>query len=117
MSPVPDIDIAGNASLALLRRALRSAGTAVIVGGESKGNLTGRVERQLRALMLSSFVDQRLTGLAAKERAGDLRVVAASLAAGTVTAHIDRTYPLEHAAVAMHHLASVKVRGKIVITT
>ncbi len=37
------IDIAGNSPLARLRRALTPTGTAVIVGGESKGNLTGGI--------------------------------------------------------------------------
>ena len=43
------IDIAGNSPLSRLRRALTPTGTAVIVGGESKGNLTGGIGRQLRA--------------------------------------------------------------------
>ena len=56
------IDIAGNSPLSRLRRALTPTGTAVIVGGESKGNLTGGIERQLRALILTPFVGQRLAG-------------------------------------------------------
>ena len=67
------IDIGGNSPLSRLRRALTPTGTAVIVGGESKGNLTGGIDRQLRALLLTPFIGQRLTGLAAKERASDLR--------------------------------------------
>ena len=56
------IDIAGNSPLSRLRRALTPTGTAVIVGGESKGNMTGGFERQLRALILTPFVGQRLAG-------------------------------------------------------
>ena len=67
------IDIAGNSPLSRLRRALTPTGTAVIVGGESKGNLTGGIDRQLRALLLTPFIGQRLTGLASKERASDMR--------------------------------------------
>ena len=89
------IDIAGNSPLSRLRRALTPTGTAVIVGGESKGNLTGGIGRQLRALILTLFVGQRLTGLASKERASDLEVLADHIAAGTVTPSIDRTYPLD----------------------
>ena len=55
------IDIAGNPTLSRLRRALTPRGTAVIVGGEEGGNLTGGMDRQLRALVLSPFVGQRLT--------------------------------------------------------
>ena len=56
------LDIAGNPTLSRLRRALTPTGTAVIVGGEEGGNLTGGMDRQLRALALSLFVGQRLTG-------------------------------------------------------
>ena len=89
------IDIAGNSPLSRLRRALTPTGTAVIVGGESKGNLTGGIDRQLRALILTPFIGQRLTGLASKERASDSEVLADHIAAGTVTPSIDRTYPLD----------------------
>ncbi len=60
------IDIAGNSPLSRLRRALTPTGTAVIVGGESKGHVTGGIDRQLRAQILSPFIGQRLTGLASK---------------------------------------------------
>ena len=60
------IDIAGSPTLSRLRRALTPTGTAVIVGGEDAGQLTG-MSRQLRALALSPFVRQRLTMLVVKE--------------------------------------------------
>ena len=110
------IDIAGNSPLSRLRRALTPTGTAVIVGGESKGNLTGGIDRQLRALILTRFVGQRLTGLASKERASDLEILADHLAAGTVTPSIDRTYPLDQVPTAMRYLEAGKVKGKIAIT-
>jgi NADPH:quinone reductase-like Zn-dependent oxidoreductase len=110
------IDIAGNPPLSRLRRALTPTGTAVIVGGESKGNLTGGFGRQLRALILTPFIGQRLTGLASKERASDSEVLAAHIAAGTVTPSIDRTYPLDQVPAAMRHLEAGQVRGKIAIT-
>ena len=110
------IDIAGNSPLSRLRRALTATGTAVIVGGESKGNLTGGIDRQLRAMILTPFVGQRLTGLAAKERAADLNVLADHIAAGTVTPRIDRTYPLDQVPAAIRHLAAGNVKGKIAIS-
>ena len=110
------IDIAGNSPLSRLRRALTPTGTAVIVGGESKGNLTGGIGRQLRALILTPFIGQRLTGLASKQRASDLKILADHLAAGTVTSSIDRTYPLDQVATAMRHLEAGAVKGKIAIT-
>ena len=110
------IDIAGNSTLSRLRRALTPTGTAVIVGGESKGNLTGGMDRQLRAMILTPFVSQRLTGLASKERASDLEVLAGQITAGAVTPSIDRTYPLDQVPEAMRHLAAGKVKGKTAIT-
>ena len=109
------IDIAGNSSLSRLRRALTGTGTAVIVGGESKGNLTGGIDRQLRAMMLTPFVGQRLTGLASKERASDLEVLATHIAAGTVTPSVDRSYPLEQVPDAMRNLEAGLVKGKTAI--
>lgn len=110
------IDIGGNARLSRLRRALTRTGTAVIVGGESKGNMTGGTGRQLRALMVSPFISQRLTGLASKERASDLRILAEHIRVGGVVPDIDRIYPLEQAGEAMRYLAAGKVKGKVVIT-
>lgn len=111
------LDIAGNPSLSRLRRALAPAGTVVLVGGEDGGNLTGGMNRQLRALLLSPFVGQRFTMLIAKEAASDLERLAQFIEAGTVTPTVDRTYPLDQVPEAMRHLAAGKVRGKVAIIT
>ena len=109
------IDIAGNSPLSRLRRALTPTGTAGIVGGESKGNLTGGIDRQLRALILTPFVGQRLTGLASKERSSDLQVLADMIEAGKVTPSIGRSYPLDQVPEAMRHLEAGLVKGKTAI--
>jgi NADPH:quinone reductase-like Zn-dependent oxidoreductase len=110
------LDIAGNSPLSRLRRALTPTGTAVIVGGESKGSLTGGIGRQLRALILTPFIGQRLTGLASKQRAGDLQILADHLAAGTVTPSLDRTYPLDQVPIAIRYLEGGNAKGKVAIT-
>ena len=110
------IDIAGNAPLSRLRRALTPTGTAVIVGGEDGGNLTGGIDRQLRALALTPFVGQRLTGVGSKERGSDMERLAELVSAGKVTPGLDRTYPLDRVPDAMRHLEAGKVRGKIAVT-
>lgn len=110
------LDIAGNPGLSRLRRALTRKGTAVLVGGEDGGNLTGGMNRSLRALVLSPFVGQRLAWFVAKERASDLERLTELIEAGQVTPTIDRTYPLDRVPDAMRHLASGQVRGKAVIT-
>jgi NADPH:quinone reductase-like Zn-dependent oxidoreductase len=110
------LDIAGNPKLSRLRRALTPKGTAVLVGGEDGGNLTGGMNRSVRALVLSPFIGQRLAWFIAKERASDLERLTELIEAGQVTPSIDRTYPLDQVPDAMRHLASGQVRGKAVIT-
>jgi NADPH:quinone reductase-like Zn-dependent oxidoreductase len=109
------IDIAGNASLSRLRRALTPTGTAVLVGGEDAGRITG-MSRQLRALVLSLFVRQRLTMRVPKERASDLERLTAVIEAGQVTPSVGATYPLADAADAMRLLVAGQVRGKVAVT-
>jgi NADPH:quinone reductase-like Zn-dependent oxidoreductase len=110
------IDIAGNNSITRLRRALAPAGTLVIVGGEEGDQITGGMGRQLRAMMLSPLVRQRFGLVFPKEHFSVLERLAALVDDGSVAASVERTYPLEQAAVAMDALASGRVRGKLVIT-
>jgi NADPH:quinone reductase-like Zn-dependent oxidoreductase len=109
------LDIGGNPPLSRLRRALTPTGTAVIVGGENGGNLTG-MYRQLQALAWSPFVRQRLTMFIAKQRASDLERLTKLIEAGNVTPRIDRIYPLDRAPEAMRYLVAGRARGKIAIT-
>jgi NADPH:quinone reductase-like Zn-dependent oxidoreductase len=110
------LDIAGNPRLSRLRRALTPTGTAVLVGGEDGGNLTGGMNRSLRALVLSPFVKQRLAWFVAKERSSDLDRLAGLFEAGQVTPSIDCTYPLDAVPDALRHLEAGRVRGKVAIT-
>lgn len=110
------LDIGGNPSPTRLRRALTPRGTAVIIGGEEGGSLTGGMDRQLRALTVSLFVGQRLTGLLCKENAADLERLTKLIETGALTPSIDRTYPLAEVADAMRHLAAGQARGKVAIT-
>jgi NADPH:quinone reductase-like Zn-dependent oxidoreductase len=109
------IDIAGNTSLRRLRRALTPTGTAVLIGGEGAGRLTG-MSRQLRGLVVSLFSKQRLTLRVPKENAADLERLTAMIEAGQVTPSVGATYPLDQAATAMRELVAGTVRGKVAIT-
>jgi NADPH:quinone reductase-like Zn-dependent oxidoreductase len=109
------LDIGGNNRLPRLRRALTPRGTLVIVGGEEGGSLTGGFGRQLRALVVSMFVRQRLTMLASKERHTDLEALRPFLENGQVTPVIDRTYSLADVPNAMRHLEAGLAKGKIAI--
>jgi NADPH:quinone reductase-like Zn-dependent oxidoreductase len=109
------LDIAGNTSLRRLRRALNPTGSLVIVGGESKGNLTGGFGRSLRAPLVSIFVRPRLTMLVSKEHHADLLPLTDLIDAGRLTPSIDATYMLDQARDAMRKLEAGTVRGKISI--
>ncbi len=61
------LDIGGRNSISRLRSVLAPEGVLVIVGGEDGNRLTGGVGRQLRAMMLSPFIKQRLTTFISKE--------------------------------------------------
>ncbi len=110
------LDIGGNPTLSRLRRALTSTGTAVIVGGEQGGVVTGGFGRSLRAPLVSPFVRQRLAMLVSIEDGRFLERLTPLIEAGRVTPSIDRTYPLDQVADAMRHLEAGRVRGKVSVT-
>lgn len=110
------LDIAGNRPLRQLRRALTPRGTLVIVGGEGGGRWLGGLDRQLRALLLSPFVGQKLGTFVCSENRDDLLVLTELVESGQVGPVIDRTYPLTEAAEAIRSLREGHVRGKLVVT-
>jgi NADPH:quinone reductase-like Zn-dependent oxidoreductase len=110
------LDMAGNAPLRRLRRALAPDGTLVIGGGEDGGRWTGGLDRQVRAVALSPFVGQRLTTFISKEHHSGLERLAALADEGRLVPAIERTYALSEMPEAMRHLASGQARGKLVIT-
>jgi NADPH:quinone reductase-like Zn-dependent oxidoreductase len=110
------LDIGGNASLSRLRRALTPKGTLVIAGGETDGRWLGGSDRQLRALLLSPFVGQKLGAFVSRENHDDMIVLKELIEAGKVTPVLDRTYPLNEVPEAIRYLEQGRARGKVVIT-
>jgi NADPH:quinone reductase-like Zn-dependent oxidoreductase len=110
------LDIGGNARLSHLRGALTLRGRLVIVGGETDGRLLGGSDRQIRALLLSPFVSQRLGTFITSENAADLMTLRERIEAGAVTPVIDRSYPLAEVATAIRHLLGGQARGKLVVS-
>ncbi|MGH9197769.1 MAG: zinc-binding dehydrogenase, partial [Acidimicrobiia bacterium] len=110
------IDIGGRRRLKVLRRALTPKGTLVLLGGEDGGKFSGGMNRQLRALVLSMFVGQRLTMFVAKQNRTYLEDLTQFIDAGEVSPFIDKTYSLADVPEAMRQLEAGKVRGKIAIT-
>ena len=110
------LDIGGNTSLARLRRALTPRGTLVIAGGETSGRWLGGSDRQLRAVVLSNFIHQKLSTFICSENHKDLLVLTELIESGEITPVVDRTYPLADASQAMSHLEEGRARGKVVLT-
>jgi NADPH:quinone reductase-like Zn-dependent oxidoreductase len=110
------LDIAGNPTLRRVRRALTPHGTAVILGGEQGGRITGGFGRTLRAPLVSRFVSQRLTMVTADENGRDLERLTALIEAGQITPHVDRSYPLQEVPEAMRRLVAGQARGKVAIS-
>jgi len=110
------LDIGGNSSLSRLRRALTPKGTLVLVGGEGGGRWLGGLDRQLRALLLSPFVSQKLTLQVPAENYEDMLVLKELIEAGKVSPVIDRTFPLSEVPKAIRYVEEGHARGKAVIT-
>jgi NADPH:quinone reductase-like Zn-dependent oxidoreductase len=110
------LDIGGNSSLSRLRRALTPEGTLVIAGGETGGRWLGGSDRQVRALLLSRFVGQKMGTFISRENHEDLLVLKELVESGKITPVIDRAYPLSEAPEAIRYLEQGHARGKVVIT-
>jgi len=110
------IDIGGCHPLPRLRRILEPHGTAVIVGGEGGGRLTGGFGRSLRAPLYSLFVRPRFAMIVAGEDHERLGHLVQMVESGQLTPALDRAYPLEQAAEAMARLDAGEVCGKLAIT-
>jgi NADPH:quinone reductase-like Zn-dependent oxidoreductase len=110
------LDIGGNPSLSRLRQALAPKGTLVITGGETGGRWLGGYDRQVRALVLSRFVDQELKTFVCSENHEDMIVLTELIESGKVAPVVDRTYPLAEVAQAIQYLEQGHARGKVVIS-
>ena len=109
------VDTGGNRPLRVLRRALTPTGTLVLVGAETGGRWLGGVQRQLRAMLLSPFVGQRLGSFISSENAADLVALSELVESGAVTPVVDRTFPLAETSAAIRHLRAGRARGKVVV--
>lgn len=109
------IDIGGRNSVSRLREALSPLGSLVIVGGEDGNRITGGVGRQLRAMVLSPFVSQRLTAFVSTESHTFIERVAEYLATGQVVPVVGDRYELKDVPEAMRNLAAGNAAGKTAI--
>ena len=109
------IDIGGRNSIRRLRSVLTSTGTLVIVGGEGGNRITGGVGRQLRAMVLSRFVKQRLTTFISSGHHSLIERLAAHIESGAVTPAVQARFPLADAPRAIEQLDTGKATGKTVV--
>lgn len=109
------VDIGGLNSIRRLRRALEPRGTLVIVGGEGGGKVTGGIGRQLRALLISPFVSQRLTMFLSEEHHRRMERLADFMRDGQVVPSVGRKYRLDQVADALDDLETGSARGKSVV--
>jgi NADPH:quinone reductase-like Zn-dependent oxidoreductase len=110
------LDTGGNTPLSRLRHVLTPQGTLVIVGGETSGRWLGGADRQVRAMIVSPFVSQKLGSFICRENHEDLLVLSELVEAGKVSPLIDRTYALSETAKAIDYLTEGHARGKVVVT-
>jgi NADPH:quinone reductase-like Zn-dependent oxidoreductase len=109
------LDVAGRPSLTRLRRGLAARGTAVLTGGEGGGKFSGGMNRQLRAVLLSLFLRQRLAMFVSIERAEALERLTELVEGGLVVPALDATYPLDRTPEAMRDFVAGRVSGKVAI--
>src|SRR3954447_21217511 len=109
------LDLVGNRSLSDCRRAMTPRGTYVLVGVAGLGRWFG-LSRQIKALLLSPFVRQRIRMFLVKHTREDLAVLKDLVEAGKIAPVIDTRYALSDVPEALRHQGNGHAQGKIVIT-
>jgi len=97
------------------RRALRPAGTYVMVGASNAHLMQALLQAMLLGPVISRTGRQRVVNFIAKLNQKDLVFMQELLAAGTVVPVIDRCYPLHETAEAVRYVEEGHARGKVVI--
>jgi NADPH:quinone reductase-like Zn-dependent oxidoreductase len=110
------IDTGGRTPLRKLRRILTERGTYVIVGAETDGRLIGGVGRNLRAVLMSVFVRQRLTFFISSESPTYIEPLVEMLASGDVVPAIGQRATLDEVPDAISALVAGRASGKTAIT-
>ena len=109
------LDLVGNRPLSECRDVLVPRGTYVIVGVRDAGRWLG-LGRQVKALLLSPFVRQRMRVFVVKHTREDLAVLKNLVEAERVSPVIDRRYRLSEASDALRYQGEGHPSGKVVIT-
>ena len=110
------LDVAGSRPWSACRRVLEPRGRLVLVGAPKGSRLLGPLSHIARVRLASLRSSQKVVFFISKSSSQDLAALAELLEAGTVTASVERTYPLSEAADALRHLGEGHARGKLVVT-
>jgi NADPH:quinone reductase-like Zn-dependent oxidoreductase len=110
------IDTGGRTPLRKLRRILTERGTYVIVGAETDGRLIGGVGRNVRAVLMSMFIRQRLTFFISSESSTYIDPLVELLASGEVVPAIGRRVTLDEVPDAIRALVAGRASGKTAVT-
>jgi len=106
---------AGAQSIEDLRGVLTESGTLVLSSGEG-GRWFGSLGRLAKALAISPFVGHNLRTFVAKANTENLKDLTRLVEAGQLTPVIDRIFPLDETADAVHHFQHGHGLGKTVVT-
>ncbi|HET8796257.1 MAG TPA: NAD(P)-dependent alcohol dehydrogenase [Thermoanaerobaculia bacterium] len=108
------IDCIGNVPLWKIRRVLRRGGVYVAVGGPG-GRWLGPLRHLFKVALADRLTSDRLVAFMAQSRRRDLLAIRDLLESAEIAPVIDRVYPLDETAAAMHYLEQGHARGKVVI--
>jgi len=106
-------DIGGCFPLTRVRRIVVKNGTVVVAGGPA-GRI-GPADRLLAGLLLKPFCSQRIVPFISQNDPVSRAFVGELAASGKIRPVIDRVYPLQQTANAVHHVGTGHARGKVVI--
>jgi NADPH:quinone reductase-like Zn-dependent oxidoreductase len=115
------IDIPGNRPFGEIRRAIAPGGRYLLIGHDrydtTRGGWLGSIPRVFKLVAMSPFVQELPPPVfAATDKGEAMRALTGMIEAGQLRPIVDRTFPLEEAADALHYLAEGRARGKVVVT-
>ena len=109
------LDNVGAWSLSSLRRVLKPRGMLIPNANKPGGILGSYVATAMRAMLMNTFVPQRLRPFSSQGTAEDLATMGKLIESGVVRPVIDTSYRLSRTADALRHYATGHASGKIVV--
>ena len=109
------LDCVGNHSLSACRSVLTPKGKYIMVGGPAGQWMIRLLGRVIKALVLSWFVQQKLTMMITKASKENLIMMCELMETRKVRPVIDRRYTLSEVPEAIRYLEEGHARGKVVI--